>query len=272
VIDLWLSGEINSIQLNIELVITDIEKNSLLNLAFQCANAVKEELLSLSSVKVIFISFKTTEGLHACWIRGSKDSILSFISRNANLEEFEKVLFICYLGDVLFAAQKLDDLAKHSSFITKDFEIKEVLLEAAKHLEFLAKKAASDLDSLTDLTMKWSFQSSLLSCMLVVSRVISVTKDNDIAKQFIQFFGIFHSPNDVNVSQDYLNLFHNISIIIDMLKMRYIVIPNLRKISLGMEISQSPRIAIVQPKISINKDYKNFQLTKRWLNKTPKYL
>ena len=260
-IDLWLSGEINSIQLNIELETTDIEKQDILNLAMRCVKASKEDLFSLSLVKVIFISFRTSDRLIPAWVRGDKDVILSYIAQDISPDEFEKILFICYLGDVLVAAQKLDDLAEHSSFLVRDFEAKVILIEAAKYLEVLVKKAASDLDPLTDLTLKWSFQHALLSCMLILLKVISATKDQDIANRFVHFFGMFRRPDNVEALQDYSKLFCSLCEIIEVLKLRYIVIPNLRKISLGMEINKLPRIAIVQPKISINTDYKGFQLT-----------
>lgn len=260
-IELGLSGESSSTQLNIELETSDTEKQDLLNLALQCVKTIKDDLLSLSQVKVIFISFRTSDRLHPGWIRGSKDVILTFISQYALPDNFEKILFICYLGDVLVAAQKLDDLAEHSSSLTRDFEAKEILIEAARQLEVLVKKAASDLDPLTDLTLKWSFQRALLSCMLILLKVISVTKDQDVAKKFIHFFGMFRHPDDVDAIKDYSKLFSDICDIIEILKLRYIVIPNLRKISLGTEISRSPRIAIVQPRICIDIDYENFQLT-----------
>jgi predicted amidohydrolase len=260
-IDLWLSGEISSIQINIELETTDIEKQDILNLALRCLKAIREDLMSLSLVKVIFISFRTSNRLHPGWIRGNKDDILSHISQEVLPDEFEKLFFICYLGDVLVAAQKLDDLAEHSSFSIRDFEAKEILIETAGHLEVLVKKAASDLDPLTDLTMKWSFQHALLSCMQILLKVISATKDQDVANRFIHFFGMFRRPDNVEALQDYSKLFSGICEIIEFLKLRYIVIPNLRKISLGMKINKSPRIAIVQPKICIETDYKDFQLT-----------
>ncbi len=260
-IDLWLSGETNSIQLNIELETGDIEEEDLLNLAFRCLKASKEDLLSLSLAKVIFISFRTNDRLHPGWIRGNKDVILSHISQDVLPDNFGKLFFICYLGDVLIAAQKLNELAENSSFLTKDFEIKEIVIEAARHLEVLVKKSALDNDPIIDLTLKWSFRPALIDSMLIILQVISVTRDHDIADKFIQFFSMFRRPDSVEAKQDYSKLFNSIRGIIDILKLRYIVMPNLRKISIGMEIHKSPRIAIVQPKIDLKTDYKEFQLT-----------
>jgi hypothetical protein len=260
-IDLWLSGDVSSIQLNIELETIDLEKQDLLNLALRCLMAIKEDLLSLDLAKVIFISFRNNDRLHIGWIRGVKDDILPFISQEVFFDGFEKLFFVCYFGDLVIAAQKLDDLAEHSSSLTRDFEVKEILIESAKNLEVFVKNAGSDLDPLTDLTLKWSFQRALLSCMLILLKVISATEDRDVAKRFIHFFDMFRRPDDVNALKDYSKLFYDICEIIQILKLRHIVIPNLRKISLGMESIKTPRIAIVQPKICINKDYGSFQLT-----------
>jgi predicted amidohydrolase len=260
-IELWLSGDVSSTQLNIELETIDVEKQNILDLALRCVKAAKEDLSSLSLVKVVFISFRTNERLHIGWIQGSKDAILSFIAQETLSDEFEKILFINYLGDIVIAAQKLDDLAKHSSSITRDFEAKELLIESARHLEIFVKKAASDRDPLTDLTLKWSFQQALLSCMLILLKVISATEDQDTARRCIHFFDMFRRPDDVDAQRDYPKLFYDICEIIQILKLRYIVIPNLRKFSLGREVSEIARIAIAQPKICINTDYKGFQLT-----------
>ena len=262
-IELWLSGDMSSTQLNIELETINLEKQDILELALRCVKAAKEDLISLSLAKFIFISFRTNDRLHIGWIRGSKDAILAFISQDASPDAFEKLFYVCYFGDLVIAAQKLDDLAEHSSSLTRDFEVKEVLIEFSNNLDVFVKRAASDREALTDLALQWSFQRVLLSCMVILLKIISVTEDRDVAIRFPHFFDMFRRPDDVDAIKDYSKLFHDICEIIQILKLRYIIIPNLRKISLGMESTKTPRIAIVQPKICISTDYRNFQLTEK---------
>jgi hypothetical protein len=242
--ELWLSGETNSPQLNIELVTGTAERQDLLDLALQCIKATNEDLYLLSQVKIIFISFRTTDQLYCGWVRGNKDSILSFISEGSS-DNFEKLLFIYYSGDITVASQKLADLAEHSSTLNKDYEVKEILSEAARQLEVLSKRASSDSDPIIDLTLKWSFQHALLNCMLILLKVVSVTKDQDAAKKFIHLFSMFHSPDEVDTLKDYAKLFYEISDLIEVLELRYVVIPNTRNVSLVL-----PNISFISYSIS----------------------
>lgn len=260
--ELWLSGETNSTQLNIELLTGSAERQDLLDLALRCIHVIKEDLSILNHAKIIFISFRTIDRLHCGWVRGSKDSILSFISEERSSENFEKLLFIYYSGDIVIAAQKLADLAEHSSSLNKDYEVKGVLIEAVKQLEVLVKRAVSDSDPIIDLTLKYSFQHALLDCMLILLKVVSVTKDQEVAEKFIYLFSMFRRPEEIDTAKDYAKLFYDIGNLIEVLKLRYVIIPNTRKVSLGAEINPLPRIAIVQPRIWFDKEYNEYKLAK----------
>lgn len=264
---LWHSGDTNSTQLNIELLTGSTERKDLLDLALRCVQTIKEDLSTLPHVENIFISFRTIDRLPCGWIKGSRDSILSFISAEGSLDNFEKLLFIYYSEDIVLAAQTLSDLAEHSSSLNKDYEVKEVLIEAAKQLEVLAKRAASDSDPTIDLTLKWSFQHALLDCMVILLKVISVTKDQDVAEKFIRLFSMFRSPDKVDTFRDYPKLFHDIKDLIEVLKLRYVIIPNTRKVGLGAVTNPLSRIAIVQPRIWFDKEYNEYQLTREGLKK-----
>jgi len=260
--ELWLSGETNSTQLNIELLTGSAERQDLLDLALRCIHVIKEDLSILNHVKIIFISFRTIDRLHCGWVQGGKDSILSFISEKRSSENFEKLLFIYYSGDIVIAAQKLADLAEHSSSLNKDYEVKGVLIEAVKQLEVLVKRAVSDSDPIIDLTLKYSFQHALLDCLLILLRVVSVTKDRDVAEKFIHLFSMFRRPDEIDTAKDYAKLFYDIGNLIEVLKLRYVIIPNTCKVSLGAEINLLSRIAIVQPRIWFDKEYNEYKLTK----------
>ena len=263
--DLGLSGETSSSQLNIELLTGSAERQDLVDLALRCIQAVKEDLFALSLIKVIFISFKTIDRLPCGWVRGSKDSILSFVSEGGSLNDFERLLFIYYSGDIVLAGQKLADLAEYSSSLDKDYEVKEILIEAAYQLEVLAKRATEDSDPIIDLTLKWSFHHALLNCMLILLKAVSMTRDKDVAERFTYLFSIFRRPDEIDTPKDYTKLLYDINDLIEVLKFRYVIISNTRKVSLGAKTNPLPRIAIVQPRIWFDKEYDEYKLTEESL-------
>ena len=73
---------------------------------------------------------------------------------------------------------------------------------------------------------------------------------------------MFRRPDEIDTAKDYAKLFYDIGNLIEVLKLRYVIIPNTCKVSLGAEINLLSRIAIVQPRIWFDKEYNEYKLTK----------
>lgn len=252
--NLELSSDAGSAQLNIELVTRDHERNDLLYIAFKCFNVIKEYFASSSHVKVVYIGFRIGDRKPLSWLRIETEKILAFLSNNPPIEKFERIIEFHYFEDIIAAEQELVDLATHSSVLKGDFEVKEALTIVSEQLE-ITKKACTNPDPLTDLILKLSFSQSLLSCISVVLEVVSVTRDPDAARTIVSLFNMYRKPDEINSARDYSNLLSEISDLVETLKFRYVVLPNVRKVSLGSSVKSFSRVALVQPKISFDGCY-----------------
>jgi hypothetical protein len=251
---LELSSDADLAQLNIELVTVDPERSALLDLAFKCFPVIKDDLASSSNVKVVFIGFRIGDRKPYSWLRIKTAKILKLLSDTPSIEEFERIIEFDYVEDIISAEQILVDLATHSSVLKGDFEVKEALTIVSEQLKIITKACANP-DPLSDLILRWSFSRSLLSCISVVLKVVLVTRDPDAARTIISLFDMYRKPDEIDSSREYSNLLSEISELIEILKFRYVILPKVRKISFGSIVKPSSRIALVQPKISLNKCY-----------------
>jgi|GEM_PF-643371 len=252
---LELSSDADLAQLNIELVPRGLEREDLLDLAFKCFQIIEEDLKTLSQVKTVYIGF-ITGGRKTCgWLRIDTGKILSFLSNNPSVEKFERIIEFHYFENIVAAEQGLVDLATYSSSVlTGDFEVKEALIIASEQLE-ITKNECVNPDPLADLILRWSFSRSLLSCISVVLTVVSVTKDADAARTILGLLDMYRQPDEIDPSRAYSNLLSEISDLIETMKFRYVVLPNVRKVSFGSSVKPFSRIALVQPKISFDECY-----------------
>jgi hypothetical protein len=251
---LELSSDADLAQLNIELVAEDSEREDLLDLAFKCFRVIENDLASLSHVKAIYIGFRIGNRKPYSWLRIDMEKILSFLSNNPTIEKFERIIEFHYFEDIIAAERVLVDLASHSSVLTGDFEVKEVLIMSSEQLE-ITKKACANPDPLADLILRWSFSQSLLSCISILLAVVSVTKDPDAARTIVNLFDMYRQPDEIDSARDYSNLLSEISDLIETLKFRYVVLPNVHKISFSSCVKRFSRIALAQPRISFDKCY-----------------
>lgn len=254
-----LSADADFAQLNIELASANTEKQDILDLSLRCFQVIRDDLENLSQIKSIYLAFRTSEKPPSSWIRVSRDALISFLASDSSTKELEKILEIHYFEDLNKAAKILSDLALNS--LTKDYEMKEVLNETARQLEAIKQKAISDKDFLVDLTLKHSFQNTLLNSICILFNFLSITKNTEVAKRTLDFFNMFKLPDQVNVTDDYSKLSSKFSELAESLIDQYIVLPKIRPIHLDLEMKTSPRIALVQPKISFRDDYVDFCLT-----------
>ena len=126
----------------------------------------------------------------------------------------------------------------------------------------IIKKACMNPDPLANLILRWSFSRSLLSCISILLAVVSATRDPDAAHTIKIISDMYRQPDEVDPTKDYSKLFSEISDLIEALKFRYVVLPNVRKYRLNSHVKPFSQIALVQPKISLNSYYNDkFQLT-----------
>ncbi|AET64304.1 carbon-nitrogen hydrolase family protein [Methanothrix harundinacea] len=251
---LELSSDADLAQLNIELVTGDPERKDLLDLAFKCFHVIEDDLASSSHVSVVYIGFRIGDRKPHSWLRIETEKILKLLSNKPSIDEFERTIEFHYFEDIIAAEQILVDLATHSSALKGDFEVKEALTIVSEKLK-ITKKACANPDQLEDLILRWSFSRSLLSCISVVLEVVSVTRDPDAARTIVRLFDIYRKPDEIDSSKDYSNLLSEISDLIETLKFRYVVLPNVRRVSVGSYVKPFSRIALVQPKISFDECY-----------------
>lgn len=261
--ELELSGEAGRAQLNIGLVTSDTERPDLLDLAFRCLQVLNDDLSSLSRVTRIFLSFRVGNRPPYSWLRLDKEKILSLLLTHPSPEGFEEVIDekeFLYSEHLILPSQRLEDLAEHSPALTEDFAVTEALIEASEQLEII-KRASSDSNQLTDFILRWSLSHSLLNCVAILLQAASVTKDQDAAQTVINLFDMYRPPDEVHSVEDYSTLSSKVSDLVETLRFRYVVIPNVRKVSLGSRAKACSRIALVQPQISLDHDYQDFRLT-----------
>lgn len=251
---LELSSDADLAQLNIELVTGDSERKDLLDLAFKCFRVIEDDLATSSHVKAVYIGFRIGDRKPYSWLRIETEKIIALLSNKPSIEKFERIIEFHYFEDIIAAERVLVDLATHSSALKGDFEVKEALSIVSEQLK-TTKKACANPDPLEDLILRWSFSRSLLSCISVVLEVVSVTRDPDAARTIVSLFDMYRKPDEIDSARDYSNLFSEISDLIETLKFRYVVIPNVRKVRFGSYVRPFSRIALVQPKISSDECY-----------------
>lgn len=252
--NLELSSDADLAQLNIELVTSDSERRDLLDLAFKCFQVIEDHLASSSNIKTIYIGFRIGNRKPYSWLRIETEKILTLLSNTPTIDKFERIIEFHYNEDVIAANQILEDLATHLSALTEDFEVKDALMIASEQLEIINKSCINP-DPLEDLILRWSFSRSLLSCISVALAVVSITRDADAARTIMSLLGMYRQPDDIVPARDYSDLLSEMSDLIETLKFRYVVLPNVRKVSFGSSVKSFSRIALVQPRISFDECY-----------------
>jgi len=253
-IKLELSSDVNLAQLNIELVTGDSERRDLVDLAFKCFQVIKDDLASLSHVKAVFMGFRIGDRKPYSWLRIETAKILKLLSNTPSIEEFERIIEFNYVESIIYPEQVLVDLATYLSALKGDFEVKEALTIVSEQLE-ITKKACANPDPLAGLILRRSFSQFILSCISVVLEVVSVTRDPDAARTIVSLFDMYRKPDEIDPARAYSNLLSEMSNLIETMKFRYVVLPNVRKVSFGPSVKPASRIALVQPKISLEECY-----------------
>ncbi len=260
---LELSGNSDSPQLEIELSALDNKKESLYSLALECLQLIKDELSIMNNINNILIAFQIEERPRNTWLRVSKSSVLNLLSKKTTVDEFMKSIpEFYYVDDFIKSSMIIKDLADNSSQLNKDYEIIEVLKEAFDQLEVIKNKAKEcDSNDLVALMLEYYFPAALLDIIRIMLNVILITNDHNAKQKIVKLLKMFHLPNQVKIKKDYLSIYLEMKELMKALEFRYVVIKNVKPVNIGSKILDSPRVAIVQPRISIYDDYRDYQLT-----------
>ena len=254
---LELSGNSTSPQLEIELTTNDNNKNSLLKLAFETIQLIEDELARMNNIINIIIAFKIEDRPRNTWLQISRSAVLSLLAKEADIDNFiEIVPFFFYVDDLIKASTTIKDLADNSHEIDKDYEIMEILKEAFDQFDIIKNRAINDeSNGLVVFMLENILPLSLLDLIRLMLNVISITGDFDVTQKMIKLIGMFHLHGHVNIKKDYLDIYREMNELMESLEFRYIIINNVKPINVGSKVLDSPRIALVQPQISINRDY-----------------
>ena len=260
--ELELSGNSNSPQLEIELVSIDNDKMHLYRLAFGCLQFIEAEISMMDNIDSILVAFQIEDRPRNTWMRIKRNLILGLLSKKVNIDEFTKEIpEFYYMDNLIKSSNIIKTLADYSFGLDRDYEIVEVLKEAFDQMEIISNEAKrSNSNDLTTFVLENYFPQALLDIIRIMLNVITITGDYDVTQRMIKISGMFHLPNQVNIKIDYHNIYLEMSELRNILDFRYVIIKNVEPINVGSETFDSPRIALVQPKISIDRDYENFQL------------
>ena len=257
-----LSGNSSSPQLEIELLSNNNDKIYLFRLAFECLQSIEEEISIMDNIDHILIAYRIEDRPRNTWMRIRRNLVLELLSKKVNEDEFiKRIPEFYYMDDLVKSSNIIKNLADYSLKLDKDYEIVEVLKEAFDQMEIISNKATrSNSNDLITLVLENYFPQALLDIIRIMLNVIAITDDYDVKQRMIKISGMFHLPDQVNIKIDYQKIYFEMKELMDVLEFRYIIIKNVEPINVGSKPFDSPRIALVQPKISIDRDYENFQL------------